>query len=138
MSWFLAAGNVSGSFFKLIVFGTGAEHPPLLFDLGADPGEDEDLAAARPDVLAAMDAELRKVVNYTAVAADVAAYNLKSFQTWVSLNDDWRDQMHAQGLRWDNVFAPDNATLAKNLAAAEAFLNETAAVKPCRAGLAWP
>ena len=41
MSWFLAVAVLDGAGgpYKLVQWGTGAEHAPLLFDLGADPDE---------------------------------------------------------------------------------------------------
>ena len=73
-SWFLAVGVFDNATFKLIRWGNGSHHPPLLFDLDADPNEDSDLSSSRPDVVAAMDAMLLGVVDYPAVANDVAAY----------------------------------------------------------------
>jgi arylsulfatase K len=57
-------------------------YPPQLFNLAEDPDELDDLAAARPDVVAAMDASLREIVDYEAVDARVKAYDKQSFRTW--------------------------------------------------------
>jgi arylsulfatase A-like enzyme len=57
-------------------------YPPQLFNLAEDPDEVEDLAAARPDVVAAMDAKLREIVDYEAVDARVKAYDRQSFRAW--------------------------------------------------------
>jgi arylsulfatase A-like enzyme len=57
-------------------------YPPQLFNLAEDPDELDDLAAARPDVVAAMDASLREIVDYEAVDARVKAYDKQIFRTW--------------------------------------------------------
>ncbi len=57
-------------------------YPPQLFNLVEDPDEVEDLAPARPDVVAAMDAALREIVDYEAVDARVKAYDRRSFRAW--------------------------------------------------------
>jgi len=56
--------------------------PAQLFDLDEDPWEVRDLAGSRPDVVAAMDAALREVVDYEAVDARVKAYDRRSFGAW--------------------------------------------------------
>ena len=63
--------------------------PPQIFDLDEDPDEVRDLAAARPDVVADMDAALREMVDYPAVADQVAEYDRESFRAWrAGLTDD--------------------------------------------------
>ena len=137
MSWFLAVATLGNATYKYVVWGTGAEHPSRLFDLGADPDEDDDLAASRPDVVAALDARLRSVVDYGAVARDVARYNHASFALWANKTGPrWRDEVHHPGLRWDPAF---NATLDASLAALEDFLaDDDPQIQPCRLSLAWP
>jgi hypothetical protein len=43
-----------------------ADHPTQVFDLGADPRELEDVAPARPDVIAATRAELERYAQEAA------------------------------------------------------------------------
>lgn len=46
------------------------------------------------DVIAALDAELRQVVDYPAVSLDVATYNLDMNKWWIkSTGPNWRDTM---------------------------------------------
>ena len=137
MSWFLAVAKLGNATYKYVVWGTGAEHPSRLFELGADEDENDDLAASRPDVVAALDARLRSVVDYGAVARDVARYNHASFALWANKTGPrWRDEVHHPGLRWDPAF---NATLDASLAALEDFLaDDDPQIQPCRLSLAWP
>ena len=55
-------------------------YPSQLFDMEADPQELHDLAAERPDVVAAMDAELRTIVDIEATHQAVMAYNKEEFR----------------------------------------------------------
>lgn len=65
-------------------------YDPQLFNLGDDPDEIHNLAATRPDVVRAMDARLRKIVDIEAVDARVKAYDRRSFAAW-------RDEHRAVG-----------------------------------------
>ena len=58
------------------------EYPPQLFNLDEDPDEIVDLAAARPEIVDAMDATLRAIVDYEAVDARVKTYDRQSFRVW--------------------------------------------------------
>jgi hypothetical protein len=49
---------------KIIVYGTGAENAPQLFNITADPMERDDLGATRPDVVASMTATLRGALDF--------------------------------------------------------------------------
>jgi arylsulfatase A-like enzyme len=133
MSW---AAVVNGSH-KLVIYGTGAEVPPQLFDLAADPGETRNLAnssdAARA-AEAALDAALRSVIDYAAVARDIAAYQLAQFKFWVNATRDWRAVLAGPQMRWQAAFAA-HSDLA--VAAAEAYLQSDAAtIVPCDGRLA--
>lgn len=135
VSWFLVVKATGGTTYKLIVWGTGAQHRPLLFDLDADPGERRDLAKALPAVVADLDADLRAVVDYPQVAAAVAAYDTASLRRWVNATPDWRSALDAPSLRWRSAFDRDRDA---SLAEFEAFLQRDPAVQPCRKSLVWP
>jgi arylsulfatase A-like enzyme len=57
-------------------------YAPQLFDLAADPDEVHDLAPARDDLVAAMDAHLQSIVDTDAVARKVREYDKASFVRW--------------------------------------------------------
>jgi len=135
MSWFAI---VNGSH-KLVQYGTGAEVPPQLFDLSADPGEARNLAnasAAARAAEAALDAALRSVVDYPAFARGIAEYQLAQFRVWVNeTGRGWRAALASPQMRWQAAFEahPDLA-----VAAAEAYLAQTgpAAIVACDGRLA--
>lgn len=55
---------------------------PQLFDLSRDPDELYNLAQARPDDLAAMDAGLRNVVNHENVDRQARECDREAFRRW--------------------------------------------------------
>ncbi|MFC1543382.1 sulfatase-like hydrolase/transferase, partial [Candidatus Neomarinimicrobiota bacterium] len=57
-------------------------YEPMLFNLREDPDEMLNLALLRPDVVRAMDAQLREIVDYKAVDTRVKAYDRESFTRW--------------------------------------------------------
>lgn len=90
-----------------------AGHEPQLFDLEADPDEMTNLAAAQPDVAAAMGSRLRQTFDLEAIDADAKAYDRRCFGTWrelvgeseyhramAQLFPDWSEQDYAQIDRW--------------------------------------
>jgi hypothetical protein len=99
------------------------------------PSQVRNLADARPDLVAFLDAEIRAVVDYPAVARDVAAYDRASLRLWVNKTRDWRADLDARGLRWHAAWAANRAA---NEAELEAFLDRDVAVAPCRKALHWP
>jgi arylsulfatase K len=88
MSWFM----LRKAEFKLVVWGSGAQHHPQLFNLTADPDEWNNLALDRryASLVAELDAVLRKKVDYPAVAQDVAEYNLAMARKWMKREPHWR------------------------------------------------
>jgi hypothetical protein len=75
--------------FKIIVYGTGAENTPQLFNITADPMERNDLAAKAPDLVQSMTATLKTAIDFPAVALDVADYNQQMFK-WYMQGEDLR------------------------------------------------
>ncbi|MFB3826762.1 MAG: sulfatase-like hydrolase/transferase [Bryobacteraceae bacterium] len=55
---------------------------PQLFHEGEDPEEVKNLARKRPEVVKALDADLRRIVDYEAVHRRVIAYDKASFGAW--------------------------------------------------------
>ena len=81
--------------YKLITFGHSFDafseargYVPQLFDVDADPDEVADLAAARPDVVAALDALLRAELDCAAVDAEVKASDQQLFLDYFGDDDD--------------------------------------------------
>ena len=133
MSWFAAVNGTH----KYVVFGAGGLVPPQLFDLAADPSETANLfntSDAAREAQASLDAALRSVIDYPAVAQDVAAYQLDQFRYWAAnATTDWRKEIQSANVRWQAAFA---AHKAEALAAVEAYLAQPAAViRPCNGAL---
>ena len=57
-------------------------YPPQLFNLAQDPDEIHNLADARPEVVAELDAKLKGIVDYDEVDARVTAYDKRAFRRW--------------------------------------------------------
>lgn len=81
MSWYM----IRRADLKLVVWGTGAEHPPQLFNLTADPDEMHNLALkpGYADTVSELDALLRTEINYPNVSLAVAKYNIEMAQWWM-------------------------------------------------------
>lgn len=129
-SWFLVMNGTH----KLIQYGTGREVPPQLFDLSADPDELNDLAPLRPDAVAALDAQLRSLIDYPAVALDVGLYQKQQLRYWVSQTPDWETEIAAQ--RWSSAW---EASPHAALAAVKAYLaDDNITLQPCNGALSNP
>jgi hypothetical protein len=135
MSWFMVVQNLHGVAYKLIVWGTGREVPSLLFNLDEDVDELHNLIDQRPDVVALLQKSLRSVVDYPAVALQVAATYQAQFKHWRARVSDWQSEIHRPGLRWTSSW-DRNSTAA--FAAIEAWLSRPPEVLPCRSALQWP
>jgi len=103
MSWYM----VRRGEMKYVVWGTGEQHEPQLFNLTSDPDEWTNLARgvgaiergtgrhARADthphgaLVAELDALLRSEIDYPAVTRDVAAYNVKMARWWMAHEPRW-------------------------------------------------
>jgi arylsulfatase A-like enzyme len=57
-----------------------AEHPPQLFDLAADPGEERDLARTRPEAVAALQKEVERIATMTSARPTVSHMQLEPAQ----------------------------------------------------------
>jgi hypothetical protein len=55
---------------KLVLYGTGKEHPPQLFNISADPSENNDLALlpASTSLIKDLTTKLGTTLNFTAVS----------------------------------------------------------------------
>ena len=92
--------------YKYLVWGTGAEVPSLLFNLDADPSENLNLIAtdvgkaAYKDVVDALDASLKSVVDYPDLSQKVARYNRAIFASYIAnltaAGKDWRGIVASQ------------------------------------------
>eukprot|EP01079_Euglenida_sp_SAG-EU17-18_P012469 gene12469-345_t len=82
MSWYMVRNDT----WKYVVWGTGHEDPPQLFNLASDPNEDTNLALdpKYSDLISSLDIFLRKYVEYPSVSNDVASYNVKMANWWVN------------------------------------------------------
>ena len=116
MSWFIIVKQVSPTqTYKLIIWGTGAEVPSLLFELVSDPMEDNNLIATpagateHKDLVDSLITQLKTVVDFPTVAMNVAQYGRDSFAGWVNSTKDWKDEIHKKGLRWTPSWNTDSA-----------------------------
>eukprot|EP01050_Picozoa_sp_SAG11_P014342 SAG11_NODE_1756_length_4309_cov_2.250594_1_plen_709_part_00 len=155
MSWFLvvkdgvakptrpgqAVGAAGTSTFKLIIWGTGNEVPALLFDLIADPMENDNLissAAGRTRyaaIVADLEKDIRSVVDYPTMARSVAVYGKAMLHEWVGNNPDWKSKLAAKSLRWSESW---NYDAAASESAFEEFLAAPPKVIGCRNATVWP
>lgn len=120
--------------YKLVVWGTGIEENPQLFDLTHDPDENENLIHD-PDyelVAGTLNSNLEATVDYSEVAKDVAKYNRESFVRWKDqLEGDWKEAVADASLRWHKswMFHPE-----EHLAAIERWmsLEDDSSIRSCR------
>ena len=131
MSWY----HITDGEYKYVVFGTGAEVEPQLFNLQQDIQEFHNIAKANPDLVAKYDTELRKVIDYPAVSNDVAKYNHDSFKSWTEREKDWKGQLERRELRWSSSFHHNTTA---SLSAIDTWLSEEPTVKACRNSMVWP
>ena len=117
MSWFLVANGTH----KLIQYGSGEQVPPQLFDLDADADEMVNLAPTAPADVAALDTALRSVIDYPAVALDVARYQKQQMWAWVNRTPDWRNVVASAKVRWQPGWS---AAPKRALAALEAYISD--------------
>jgi len=141
--WFMVRhSSAAWGELKMIVWGSGAENPLIVYNLTADPDELVNVAASiRADALAALDAALRSQVDYPSVAADVARYGHQQFQFWANATGaSWPQVVGGAGLRWSAAFqrAPQLARKAFEDFYAGGFNGSVSALKPCRGDNAWP
>jgi len=133
MSWFLVVHDG----FKLIVWGTGEQHPHQLFNLTGDPNEETNLVddSSHTERLQTLLAKLNSVVDFAGVAKNVAKYNHDSLTFWTNTTANWREEMGKAGLRWSESWNQDAAA---SVAAVEEFLAQPPQVQACRSESVWP
>lgn len=87
------------------------------------------------DDVASLMEKLQSVIDFKAVATDVAEYNHESLRLWVSTTENWQQEMGNKDLRWYDSWRqdPDGA-----VAAVEEFLSKPAEVRACRSQTVWP
>jgi len=94
MSWYM----VRQGDLKYVVWGTGEEHLPQLFNLTADPDEWSNLADPTVDPShyhrhqqsgKDMDALLRTYIDYPSITREVAQYNLNMARWWMNTEPHW-------------------------------------------------
>jgi arylsulfatase A-like enzyme len=141
--WFMVRhSSAAWGELKMIVWGSGAENPLIVYNLTADPDELDNVAdTIGADALATLDAALRSVVDYPSVAHDVAEYGHQQFQFWANKTGaNWTEVVGSSAVRWSEAFQK-SPILAKK--AFVDFYNggyngSPAGIKPCRGGNAWP
>ena len=87
MSWYM----VRQADMKYIVWGTGQEHIPQLFNLTADPHENQNLYDYNDhyrSMIPELDALLRETIDYPNVSLAVAKYNQEMARWWMGQNPD--------------------------------------------------
>jgi len=133
MSWFLI---VRGDM-KLVIWGTGEQHKHQLFNLTADVDEKMNLID-RPEMashVADLMEKLGTVVDFKAVAKNVAKYTRDSLEYYVNTTKDWKEEMGDSSLRWKNSWAYDPEGAA---AAVEDVIANGGDVQECRSEMIWP
>ena len=92
-------------------------------------------ASTRPSDVAALDAALRSVIDYPAVAMDIAQYQVDQFRAWVARTPDWRTVVSSASVRWNKAWV---AAPVKAEAAIIRWMagNGTKALYPCNGALA--
>jgi len=133
MSWFLVVHDG----LKLVVWGTGDQHPHQLFNLTSDPNEMTNLIdePTLRDKAQTLLAKLESVVDYSTVAKNVAKYGHDSMKYWTTHTSNWQKEMGKTGLRWHQSWShsPDGA-----VAAVEEWLAQPPNLARCRSEKVWP
>ena len=148
MSWYM----VRRAEMKLVVWGTGEQHEPQLFNLTADPGEWNNLARgvgvasavtrrythsathAYSALIDELDTLLRSDIDYPAVTKDVASYNVKMARWWMANEPKWRSVLGGTG---NATHAQPPGTHGKNSFALNADWGELWREHPPRYWDAW-
>ena len=127
-SWFAVCNGTH----KYVVYGDGQQVPPQLFNLIDDGVEMVNLAPSSPADVALLDTALLSLINYPAVAMEVATYQKAQLRYWQANSADWKKE--AASLRWSPGWS---AYPQLSLDALESYLkNDTIAILPCNGALA--
>ena len=133
MSWFLVVHDG----FKLVVWGSGDQHPHQLFNLTADPDEMSNLVSepTMQSRISSMLSKMSSVVDYQTVAKNVAKYNQDSMKFWVNNTKNWPGVLGSKNLRWHESWKQSPK---ENVAAIQTWLAEPPQIHECRANQVWP
>jgi len=133
MSWFLVVQDS----FKLVVWGTGKQHPNLLFDLVNDVNETTNLVdkPEQAQRVQSMLGKLQGVVDFPTIAQNVAKYGHDSMKWWTQHTKNWEGEMGKKGLRWHESWSQNSKGA---VAAVEDFLKKPPQVESCRSDRVWP
>ena len=107
LSWFLLRQNE----YKYVVYGSGTEVAPRLFNLKEDPGEMVDLAGndSFSDLIESMDSTLLTIVDYPVISENVEMYNKDSFVRWRdSFESEAKYEKAIWQLRWSRSWTFDS------------------------------
>ena len=127
----------------------------MLYNLTADASELDNLLEASQRLLAnrsiglnlnpesdtvqsieaTLDANLRGVINYPAVALDVARYGQESFVNWRKNTQHWKEKMTDKRLRWHHAWESASIDPFESI---EEWLAAPPKVMACRSSLSWP
>ena len=123
--------------FKLVVWGTGTEHPHQLFNLVDDPNESANLVDKPEHALRiqALLTKLQDVVDFPVIAKNVAKYGHESMRWWTQNTVDWENEMGKAGLRWHKSWSQDPRGA---VAAINTWLERPPQVESCRTNHVWP
>ena len=127
-SWFLVVNETH----KLIQWGNGSQVAPQLFDLAADPDEMVDLAPSQPSAVAALDGALKSLIDYPAVAMDVAQYQKQQLRYWVNSTPGWETEVLKE--RWGTAW--EEAPVKAMRAFKQYLADDDLTLLPCNGALA--
>lgn len=135
-----SASASSDCMYKLVIWGTGQQVDSQLFDLTNDSHEGVNLIhdADYELIVGALHSNLQSVVEYPAVALDVAKYNRDSFLRWKDQNpSNWTEILNSTGVHWHQSWERNSK---QAMAAIDEWLasKDPAPIQGCRREMAWP
>jgi len=140
MSWYMVRLTDNNVVYKAVIYGTGVEVPPQLFNLTADPDEMDDLCRGvlecKQDgidtLYKTMEGRLMSIVDYKAVSKDVAHYGYEMFNRWAKRQKDWRKSLTSLTLRWHSSYMRNEQA---SLHAILKWNQSKGRIQPCRGTL---